>query len=67
MDVPYDCEGPDDLLGWRDVGADDFGNEVGGHADNADHRNQRETANEDEGLGQRCGAVVWNRHFDDGS
>lgn len=65
--MTYDCESSDDLSWWRDIGADNFGNEIGGHADNADHCDEREPTNKNESLGQGCGAIVWNRHFGEGS
>lgn len=62
MGRTYDCECSDDFARWLDVGGDDVGDEVGGHAENCDHRYQRETTDEDKSLRERSGAIVWDRH-----
>lgn len=58
----YDCQCCDHLSRRSDVAADDLRHEVRGHADDGDHGDQGEAAQEDEGLGERCRPVAGNGH-----
>lgn len=58
----YNDESPYNLFRWLNVGADDLADEVGSHADDGDHGNEREASNKDKGLRQRRGSIFWDRH-----
>lgn len=61
-DGTYNDEGPYYLFRWLNVGADDLADEVGSHADDGNHGNERQASHEYEGLRQRSGAIFWDRH-----
>lgn len=60
----YDDERPYDFSRRLDVGGDDLGNEVGCHAHDSDHGDEGEAADQEEGFGQRGGAIVWDGHLE---
>ena len=62
VDKTYDGERGDDFA-WRlRVGADDLRDKVRGDADNADHCDQGNEPDDEEELGQRSRAIVWDTH-----
>jgi hypothetical protein len=58
----YHTERANKLLWWLHTRGDDHLDEVGGDADDDDHADSLQNADEQKHLAQRHGSVAWDRH-----
>jgi hypothetical protein len=64
MKITYHAESADEFFGGLDTSGDDHLDEVGCDADDNDHGESLQNADQEEHLAQRHGSVAGDRHFE---